>query len=137
MSLPSGEVVISAGPATVDGVRNEFLDIIVEMLMDADIPARLASLADIGPENQPSWVSREDSERCFVLVRKSDIERARHVALKAEDCRICLGCQAYIKPGLTKCPRCGVTDERDPAQLHAAYNAALLEHLSEKPDKLR
>jgi ribosomal protein L40E len=132
MSLPLGEAVISSGPTSVDGVRNEFLDIIVEMLRDADIQARLASLDDIGPENQPAWVSRGDFEPCFVLVRESDVERARHVLQKAEDCRICLECEAWIKPGLTKCPKCGVADERDPAELHAAYNAALLRHLSEK-----
>ena len=67
MTLPSGEVVISSGPARVNGARNDFLDIIVEMLRDADIPARLASADDIGPENQPAWVSRGEFEPCFVL----------------------------------------------------------------------
>ena len=137
MTLPSGEVAISSGPARVNGARNEFLDIIVEMLRDADIPARLASADDIDPENQPAWVSRGEFEPCFVLVPKGEEERARQVSLSANDCRICLRCEAWIKPGLTKCPRCGVTDKRDPAELHATYNRALLKHLSEKPDKLR
>jgi len=92
MLLPFAEVVISPGPASVNGVRNEFLDIIVELLRDADIPARLASLDDIGPENQPAWVSLGDFEPCFVFVQEGDAERARHVAQKAEECRICLEC---------------------------------------------
>ncbi len=129
--MPTAQVVISAGPASVDGARNEFLDIVVEMLRDADIPAQLVSLEEIG-ENISPWVSRTDIEKRFVVVPEPDAERAQPVARRAEDCRICLKCDAYIKPGLTRCPKCRVPDERDPAELHAAYNAALLKHLSEE-----
>jgi ribosomal protein L40E len=126
------EIVIASGPRSVNGVRNGFLDIHVEMLRDAGIAARLALIADIGAENQAAWVSQGEFERYFVLVPESQAERARLVNLEVSDCRICLKCEAYIKPGLTKCPRCGVADERDPAELRAAYNAALMQQISGK-----
>jgi len=132
MPLLPGEVVVSSGPALVNGVRNKFLDIVVEMLRDADIPARLATLSDIGSEHQPERDSHGDFEPCFVLVPEAALERARYVNLMAEDCRICVQCEAYIKPGLKNCPGCGVRDERNPAEIHAAYNAAMTKHFSEK-----
>ena len=132
MPSSSKEVVVGSGPALVDGARNEFLDVQVEMLQDAGVAARLASFTDLGAENQAALASQKELERSFVLVPDSQAERARQVNENVSDCRISLNCEAYIKPGLTKCPRCGVADERDPAELHAAYNAALLKHLSEK-----
>jgi len=44
--------------------------------------------------------------------------------------RICVQCEAYIKPGETKCPGCGVSDERDPAQLRIEYDAWLQKHFT-------
>src|ERR1017187_278070 len=97
MPLDSKEVVVGSGPPLVDGARNEFLDIHVEMLQDAGIPARLAIAADIDAENQAVSLSKGDFERYFVLVPESEAERARHVNEKLSDCRICLKCEAYIK----------------------------------------
>ncbi len=134
MALDSKDVVVGGGPAFVNGVRNEFSNVHVEMLQDAGIAARLAVFADIGAENQAAWANQRGvSEWYFVLVPDSQAEQARQVNLQVSDCRTCLKCEAYIKPGLTRCPRCGVSDERDPSELNAAYNAALLKHLSENP----
>ncbi len=41
-------------------------------------------------------------------------------------------CDACIKPGETKCPRCDVSDERDPAQLRIEYDEWLQKHFADK-----
>jgi len=126
------EVIVGSGPKNTNGVRNEFIDVWVEMLRDANIPARIATLSEVGPEHTPlGWAQeRGDREPLFVVVPKD--YRSQALQINTLDVRICLQCEAYIKPGATKCPRCGVSDERDPAQLRAEYEAALQRHLAGK-----
>jgi ribosomal protein L40E len=65
-------------------------------------------------------------------------ENRRQEALQANQTietgtvRICLRCEAYIKPGSKTCPRCGVADERGAAQLRIEYDAGLQKHLASK-----
>ena len=134
MPLASTEVIVGAFPKNTNGVRNEFIEISFEMLRDANIPARIATLSEVGPEHKPSWAREQgDWEPLFIIVPQDCLQQAWQVKEGAAGTvRICVQCEAYIKPGATKCPRCGVADERDPAQLQAKYGAALQKHLSDK-----
>jgi hypothetical protein len=118
MPLGPSEVIVSSGPKNTNGVRNEFIDVHVEMLQDANIPARIATLSDVGPEHKPRWAEEQgDWEPLFIVVPENRRQEALQVnqTIETGTVRICMQCDAYIKPGATKCPRCGVSDERDPA----------------------
>lgn len=125
MGIGPTEVIVGSCPRNTDGGRNEFIDVHVEMLRDANIPARIATLAEVGPEHTPGWgEERGDWEPLFIVVPKDYRSQALQINQTLVDMRMCLQCEAYIKPGATKCSRCGVSDERDPAQLRMEYEAA-------------
>jgi ribosomal protein L40E len=114
MRLGPTEVIVGSCPKITNGVRNEFIDLHVEMLRDASIPARIATLAEVGHEHTPGWAEeRGDWEPLFIVVPKDYRSQALQINQTLVDVKICLQCEAYIKPGATKCPRCGASDERD------------------------
>jgi ribosomal protein L40E len=133
MPLGPSEVIVSSGPKNTNGIRNQFIDVHLEMLRDANIPARIATLSDVGFEHKPRWAEEQgDWEPLFIVVPEDRRPEALQVNIDTANVRICLQCQAYIKPGATKCPRCSVSDERDPAQLRIEYDARLQKHLAGK-----
>jgi ribosomal protein L40E len=135
MPLGPSEVIVCSGPKNTNGVRNQFIDVHLEMLRDANIPARIATLSDVGPEHKPRWAEEQgDWEPLFIVVPEDRRAEALQVnqTIETGTVRICVQCEACIKPGATKCPRCGVSDERDPAQLRIEYDAWLQKHLAGK-----
>lgn len=135
MPLGSTEVIVGSFPKNANGVRNELIDVHVEMLQDANIPARIATLSDVGSEHKPGWAKAEgDFEPLFIVVPKECLEQALQInkSIDTGTVRICVKCEAYMKPGATKCPKCGVTDKCDPAQLRADHEAWLQRHVSGK-----
>ena len=105
------------------------------MLRDANIPARIATLSDVGSEHKPRWAEEQgDWEPLFVVVPKEYQPQAFHInqSIETGTIRICLQCEASNKPGATRCPRCGVADERDPAQLQDEYDVWVQKHRASK-----
>ena len=126
MPLSPTEAIIGSGPKNPNGARNTVIDVHVEMLRDANIPARIATLSDVGSEHKARWAEEQgDREPLFIVVPKEYQAQALQVnqSIETGTIRFCLPCDASIKPGATRCPNCGVSDERDPVRLRAEYDA--------------
>lgn len=133
MSLGPSEVIVGSGPKNTNGVRNQFLEVHIAMLRDANIPARIATLSDVGPEHKPRWAEEHgDWEPLFIVVPEDRRKEALQVNQTIEAVRRCVQCDAYIKPEATKCPKCGVADRREPAQLRIEYATLLQKHFESK-----
>ena len=135
MPLSPTEVIIGFGPKNTNGVRNTFIDVHVEMLRDANIPARIATLSDVGSEQKPRWAEEQgDWEPLFIVVPKDYRPQALQInqSIETGTIRSCLQCDASIKPGATRCPSCGISDERDPVRLRAEYEAFVQKHHASK-----
>jgi hypothetical protein len=59
MQLDPAEVIVGSAPKNTNGVRNKFIDVHVEILRDANIPARIATLSEVGPEHKPQWAEEK------------------------------------------------------------------------------
>lgn len=135
MSLGPSEVILGSGPKNTNGVRNQFIDVYVEMLRDANIPVRIATLSDVGPEHKPGWAEeRGDWEPLFIVVPEDRRPEALQVnqTIETGTVRICVQCEADIKSGATTCPKCGVPDVRDPVQLRIEYETWVQKHFAGK-----
>lgn len=102
--MGANEIIISEGP------HADFRVVLLETLMEAGIP---------GP------IVPRDREWQFATVFGGHHKRAIEVV---EDmvfrCKVCLQCQAILKPGKTECRRCGAAaDPCNPGEIRAAYYA--------------
>src|SRR5215472_9210522 len=124
MPLDPTEVIVGSGPKNTNGVRNEFIDVWVEMLRDANIPARIATLSEVGPEHTPlGWAQeRGDREPLFVVVPKD----YRSQALQINTLDVRYACN--VKPTLSR-ERRNVRD--------AVYPMSAIPRSCERSTKLR
>ncbi len=68
-AMKEREVIVSQRP------KNEFQEIIlIEVLREANIPARFVSLSDVSPHSRPKGFTPRDYEPFFVVVYQNALE---------------------------------------------------------------
>jgi len=120
----STEVVVTYAPT------DAFLVMLVDLLKEARISSRVVDFANLPVDIVWDRSTLPDHAAYFLLVPRAFVEAGKDLVNNAVyRCKICLVCEAFLKPGVRICTKCGTkADERDPDEIRIAYHADLLEH---------